>query len=73
MKAEEAAAAIARLEAVVRRASEALAAERERSRELAEELEATERSAAQERAEIGDRVEALAEGLESLLAADEGA
>lgn len=59
---------VARLEAVIRRAKEALAAERERTRELTARLEAAEKHAAEERAEIGQRVEALAEGLEELLA-----
>ncbi len=63
--------AIARLEEVVERAKEALAAERERTRELTAELEAAEHRAAEERAEIGQRVEALAEGLEELLGSDD--
>ena len=69
--AEESADAIARLEAVIERAKEALAAERERTRELTVELEAVEKRAAEERSEIGQRVEALAEGLEELLGSDE--
>ncbi|MDE2689035.1 MAG: hypothetical protein OXI49_00825 [Acidobacteriota bacterium] len=60
--------AVARLEAAIRRATEALAAERERTRELTAELEAVEKRAAAERAAVGQRVEALAEGLEELLA-----
>ncbi len=60
--------AVARLEAAIQRATEALAAERERTRELTAELEAAEKRAAAERAEVGQRVEALAEGLEELLA-----
>ncbi|MYB19401.1 MAG: hypothetical protein F4Y16_10490 [Holophagales bacterium] len=60
--------AVARLEAAIQRAKEALAAERERTRELTAQLEAAEKLAARERAEIGQRVEALAEGLEELLA-----
>ncbi len=60
--------AVARLEAAIQRATEALAAERERTRELTAELEAVEKRAAAERAEVGQRVEALAEGLEELLA-----
>ena len=60
--------AVARLETAIRRAREALAAERERTRELTAELEAVEKRAAAERAEVGQRVEALAEGLEELLA-----
>ncbi len=63
--------AVARLEAAIQRAKEALAAERERTRELTAELEAAEKRAAEERAEIGQRVEALAEGLEELLADDD--
>jgi molecular chaperone GrpE (heat shock protein) len=69
--AEESAGAIARLEAVIERAKEALAAERERTRELTAELESVEQRAAEERSEIGQRVEALAEGLEELLGSDE--
>ncbi len=60
--------AVARLEAAIQRATEALAVERERTRELTAELEAVEKRAAAERAEVGQRVEALAEGLEELLA-----
>ena len=60
--------AVARLEAAIQRATEALAAERERTRELTAELELGEKRAAAERAEVGQRVEALAEGLEELLA-----
>jgi molybdopterin converting factor small subunit len=60
--------AVARLEAAIQRATEALAAERQRTRELTAELEAAEKRAADERAEVGQRVEALAEGLEELLA-----
>jgi len=60
-----------RLEAVIERAREALAVERERARQLAADLEAARREAARERAEIGLRVEALAEGLEELLAEDD--
>jgi predicted nucleic acid-binding Zn-ribbon protein len=60
--------AVARLETAIQRAREALAAERERTRELTAELEAVEKRAAAERAEVGQRVEALAEGLEELLA-----
>lgn len=63
--------AIARLEEVIERATKALAAERERTRELTAELEAAERQAAEERTEIGQRVEALAEGLEELLGSDD--
>ena len=69
--AEESADAIARLEAVIERAKEALAAERERTRELTAALEAAEQRAAEERSDIGQRVEALAEGLEELLGGDE--
>lgn len=69
--AEASADAIARLEEVIERAKEALAAERERRRELTAELEASEQRATEERAEIGQRVEALAEGLEELLGSDE--
>lgn len=65
---EEAIDPVARLGAAVQRAREALAAERKRSRKLAAELEAAEKRAAEERSEIGERVEALAEGLEELLA-----
>lgn len=68
---EASADAIARLEEVIERAKEALAAERERTRELTAELEALEQRATEERAEIGQRVEALAEGLEELLGGDE--
>lgn len=64
-------AAVARLEAAIQRATEALAAERERTRELTADLEAAEKRAAADRAEIGQRVEALAEGLEELLADDD--
>jgi len=60
--------AVARLEAAIQRAREALASERKRTRELTARLEAAEKHAAEERAEIGQRVEALAEGLEELLA-----
>lgn len=60
--------AVARLEAAIQRAKEALATERERTRELTAQLEAAGQLAARERAEIGQRVEALAEGLEELLA-----
>ncbi|MCY3591418.1 MAG: hypothetical protein OXH32_07300 [Acidobacteria bacterium] len=60
--------AVARLEAAIQRAKEALAAERERTRELTSQLEEADKRAAKERAEIGQRVEALAEGLEELLA-----
>lgn len=63
--------AVARLEAAIQRAREALAAERERTRELAARLEEAEKRAAKERAHIGHRVEALAEGLEELLADDD--
>ena len=63
--------AVERLEAAIQRAAEALAAERQRTRELAAELEAAEQRATAERAEIGQRVEALAEGLEELLADDD--
>lgn len=69
--AEESADAIARLEKAIERAKRTLAAERERTRELTAELEAANRRAAEERAEIGQRVEALAEGLEELLGSDE--
>ena len=69
--AEESADAIARLEAVIERAKEALAAERERTRELTAVLGSVRERAAQERSEIGQRVEALAEGLEELLGSDE--
>ena len=65
--AEGSVSAIARLEEVIDRAKEALTAERERTRELTAELEAAEQRAAEERNEIGQRVEALAEGLEELL------
>ena len=68
--AADSASAIARLEEVIERAKAALAAERERTRELTAELEAAERRAAAERTEIGQRVEALAEGLEDLLGSD---
>ena len=63
--------AVARLEAAIQRAREALAAERERTRELTAQLEEGEKRAARERADIGQRVEALAEGLEELLADDD--
>lgn len=63
--------AIARLEAAIQRAREALASERARARDLAAQLEAAEKRAAEDRAEIGQRVEALAEGLEELLATEE--
>ena len=69
--AEGSVSAIARLEEVIDRAKEALAAERERTRELTAELEAAEQRAAEERSEIGQRVEALAEGLEELLGSDD--
>ena len=69
--ADESVSAIARLEEVIERAKAALAAERERTRELAAELEAVEQRAAEERNEIGQRVEALAEGLEELLGGDD--
>ena len=69
--AEGSASAITRLEEVIDRAKEALAAERERTRELTAELEAAEQRAAEERSEIGQRVEALAEGLEELLGSDD--
>ena len=69
--AEGSVSAIARLEEVIDRAKEALAAERERTRELTAELEAAEQRAAEERNEIGQRVEALAEGLEELLGSDD--
>ena len=65
--AEGSVSAIARLEEVIDRAKEALTAERDRTRELSAELEAAEQRAAEERTEIGQRVEALAEGLEELL------
>ena len=65
--AEGSVSAIARLEEVIDRAKEALTAERDRTRELTAELEAAEQRAAEERTEIGQRVEALAEGLEELL------
>ncbi len=65
---EDAVDAVARLEAAVRRAAEALAAERARSRELTVKLAAAEERAVAERAEIGQRVDALADGLEELLA-----
>ncbi len=68
--ADDAASAIARLEEVIERAKAALAAERERTRELTGKLEAAEQQAAEERSEIGQRVEALAEGLEELLGGD---
>ena len=70
LMAEEAVDAIARLEEVIERAKEALAAERERTRELTAALEVAEQRAAEERADIGQRVEALAEGLEELLGSD---
>lgn len=60
--------AVVRLEAAIQRAKEALAAERERTRKLTGQLEEADKRAAKERAEIGQRVEALAEGLEELLA-----
>ncbi len=63
--------AIARLEEVIERAKQALAAARERTRELTAELEAAEQRATEERADIGHRVEALAEGLEELLGSDD--
>ncbi len=63
--------AVARLEAAIQRAREALAAERERTRELTAQLEEGEKRAARERADIGQRVEALAEGLEELLGDDD--
>ena len=69
--AEGSVSAIARLEEVIDRAKEALAAERERTRELTAELEAAEQRAAEERNEIGQRVEALAEGLEELLGSED--
>ena len=69
--ADESVSAIARLEEVIERAKAALAAERERTRELSAELEAVEQRAAEERNEIGQRVEALAEGLEELLGGDD--
>ena len=69
--AEGSASAITRLEEVIDRAKEALAAERERTRELTAELEAAEQRAAEERNEIGQRVEALAEGLEELLGSED--
>ena len=65
--AEESVDAIGRLEDVIERAKEALAAERERMLELTAQLEAVEQQAAEEKADIGQRVEALAEGLEELL------
>lgn len=65
--AEESVDAIGRLEDVIERAKKALAAERERTRELTARLEAIEQQAAEEKADIGQRVEALAEGLEELL------
>ncbi len=65
--AEGSVSAIVRLEEVIERAKAALAAERERTRKLTAELEAAEQRAAEERNEIGQRVEALAEGLEELL------
>lgn len=71
LMADESVSAIARLEEVIERAKAALAAERERTRELAAELEAVEQRAAEERNEIGQRVEALAEGLEELLGGDD--
>ncbi len=69
--ADESVSAIARLEEVIERAKAALAAERERTRELTAEFEAAEQRAAEERSEIGQRVEALAEGLEELLGTDD--
>ncbi len=69
--AEDSASAIVRLEEVIERAKAALTAERDRTRELTAELEAAEQRAAEERAEIGQRVEALAEGLEELLGSDD--
>lgn len=69
--ADESVSAIARLEEVIERAKAALAAERERTRELAAELAVVEQRAAEERNEIGQRVEALAEGLEELLGGDD--
>ena len=69
--AEDSVDAMARLEEVIERAKAALATERERTRELTAELEAAEQRAAEERNEIGQRVEALAEGLEELLGSDE--
>ena len=69
--ADESVSAIERLEDVIERAKAALAAERERTRELAAELEAAEQRAAEERNEIGQRVEALAEGLEELIGSDD--
>lgn len=69
--ADESVSAIARLEEVIERAKAALAAERERTRELTAELEAAQQRAAEERNEIGQRVEALAEGLEELLGSDD--
>jgi hypothetical protein len=69
--AEDSVDAMARLEEVIERAKAALATERERTRELTAELEAAEQRAAEERTEIGQRVEALAEGLEELLGSDE--
>ncbi len=63
--------ALARLEEVIQRARQVLAAERERTRELTVALEAAKQRAAEERSEIGQRVEALAEGLEDLLGGDE--
>ncbi len=68
---ERSADAIGRLEEVIERARDALAAERERTRELTAELEAAKQRVAAERSEIGQRVEALAEGLEELLGSDE--
>ena len=69
--ADDSVSAIARLEEVIDRAKAALAAERERTRELSARLEAVEQRAAEERSEIGQRVEALAEGLEELLGSDD--
>ena len=69
--AEDSVDAMARLEEVIERAKAALATERERTRELTAELEAAEQRAAEERTEIGQRVEALAEGLEELLGSDD--
>ncbi|MCY3929174.1 MAG: hypothetical protein OXG81_12950 [Acidobacteria bacterium] len=69
--ADDSVSAIARLEEVIDRAKAALAAERERTRELTARLEDVEQRAAEERSEIGQRVEALAEGLEELLGSDD--
>ncbi|MCY3972560.1 MAG: hypothetical protein OXG74_21730 [Acidobacteria bacterium] len=68
---DDSASAIARLEEVIERAKAALAAERERTQELTARLEVVEQRAAEERSEIGQRVEALAEGLEELLGSDD--